>query len=247
VFKKIAPLSFENHKSKKVKSIDSFDFIAKTHMATVMVHEFPKVAPTYPIVFLQDPKNDSFRPVALLGLEEGENLFIQDGKWMASYIPAIIRRYPFVLAKGQEEGRFTICIDEECEFVNDQEGQDLFTEEGKPSEALERVKKYLQELQQMELFTEAFVAYLSEKNLFTPLNMNLKVGAGVKNVTGAYMINEERLNSLSGETFEEMRKKNYLAVIYAHLTSLGQMERLVSFKNNTVASIQSLADASEND
>lgn len=243
MFKKIAPLSFEKHKTTRVKAINSFDFVAKTHMASVMVHEFSKVAPTYPIVFLQDPNSDAFKPVALLGLEEGENLFIQNDKWMASYIPAIVRRYPFVLANGKDDKRFTICIDEDSDFVSDkgEDGQLLFNDKGEPSEALERVKKYLQELQQMEMFTVEFSRYLAEKNLFTPLNMNLKVGEQVKSVTGAYMLNEERLNGLSSETFEEMRKKNYLPVIYAHLGSLGQMERLVSFKNNTVASIESLA------
>jgi hypothetical protein len=236
MFENVVPITLAKHKSVKVKSISNFDFVKNVNMGSVMVHEFAKVAPIYPIVFLEDPGKDLFKPVALFGLEQGENLFVEGPKWKASYIPAIIRRYPFVLAGSPDSNRYTICIDEKSEFVNDAEGQPLFTEDGKPSEALEKVKRYLQELQQMEMFTTEFVRYLAEKNLFTPMNMNLRVGKAVKSVTGAYIINEERLNKLSNETFIEMREKRYLPVIYAHLGSLGQMERLIGFKDASLAS-----------
>jgi hypothetical protein len=235
MFKNVVPVVLEKHKSLKVKPITKFDFVKNVNMASVMVHEFPKVAPTYPIVFLEDPTKDQFKPVALFGLDQGENLFVQGDSWKATYIPAIIRRYPFVLAGTAESKRFTVCIDEQSEFVNESEGEPLFTADGQPSKALEQVKKYLQELQQMELFTDAFVKHLAAKNLFTPMNMNLRVGKQVKSVTGAYIINEERLNKLSSEAFLELREKRYLPVIYAHLGSLGQMERLIAFKDSSLA------------
>ena len=247
MFKNVAPVVLDKHKNTKVKVIDNFDFVKDVNMGSVMVHEFAKVAPTYPIVFLEDQKKDQFRPVALFGLEEGENLFIEESKWKASYIPAIIRRYPFVLASTPESTRFTICIDEASEFVNEEEGQALFNEDGTPSESLEKVKTYLQELQQMEMFTNEFSKFLAEKNLFTPMNMNLRVGKAVKSVTGAYIINEERLNNLSDEAYLEMKEKRYLPMIYAHLGSIGQIERLVGFKDEDLASIEKVEDRFESD
>lgn len=235
MFNKIVPVLLKEHKNTKVKRITNFKFVESVNMASVMVHEFPKVAPTYPIIFLEDPEKDLFKPVALFGLEKGENLFIKDDKWQAAYIPAIIRRYPFVLASSPDSNKYTVCIDAGSEFVNETEGEPLFTEDDKPSEALEQVKRYLQELQQMELFTNEFVRYLGEKNLFTPMNMNLRLGKQVKAVTGAYIINEERLGKLSDAAFLELREKKYLPMIYAHLSSLGQMERLVSFKDASLA------------
>lgn len=242
MFEKVVPVTHREHQNVKIKKIDTFDFVKNTHVCSVMVHEFSKAAPTYPIIFLEDPNQDAFKPVALLGLEAGENLFIQDNKWRAAYIPAIIRRYPFVLAGSPDSDRYTVCIDESSQFVNEAEGQPLFNEDGTPSEAMEKVKRYLQELQQMELFTNEFVRYLSEKNLFTPMNMNLRVGKEVKSVTGAYVVNEERINNLSDETFLEMRKKRYLPVIYAHLSSLGQMERLVGFKDASLTTTEKVEE-----
>lgn len=233
MFKKLAPISQERHLKKRISKITNYDFAKDTHIASIMVHEFSRAASVYPIVFLEDPQNDIFRPVVLLGLEEGENLFVDHDIWKASYIPAIIRRYPFALYQTEEEGRYTILIDEESEFVSETEGEPLFDENGEPGKMIETVKKYLTELQQMEDFTKEFCEYLVSKNLFTPLNMKVKINNEVKSVSGAYIVNEERLNTLSNEVFLEMREKKYLSVIYAHLTSISQIERLIGFKDSS--------------
>lgn len=231
MFKKIAPITREAHKSAKIKALASFEFAKDVNLAAVMVHEFSRAAATYPIVFLEDKEKDQFRPTALLGLEQGENLFVKEGKWEASYIPAIIRRYPFALANTNEADKFTICLDEGSDLVNDKEGQELFDSKGEPSELMERVKRYLGELQQMERFTQEFCAAMSALNMFTPLNMKVRLGNEIKNINGAYVINEERLSNLSDEKFIELRKKQYIPVIYSHLSSLSQIERLLTFKD----------------
>jgi hypothetical protein len=245
MFKKIVPIMEKDHKDIKIKPIDNFEFAKGTHLASVMAHEFSRAASTYPIVFLEDKQNDKFRPVVMLGLEEGENLFVQDNKWKASYIPAIIRRYPFALSKTDQENRYVICIDEDSEFVNKKDGEAIFTDDGKPTEVIERVKKYLTELQQMEMFTEAFCEYMKSENMFTPLNMKVKVGNEVKNVSGAYVINEERINSLNDEKFMDLRKKNFLPVVYSHLSSLAQIERLLGFKDETITTTEKVENRFE--
>lgn len=236
MFTKLTPINKEQHANLKVKAIESFDFASKFHIASVMVHEFVKAASVYPIVFLEDKSQDEFKPVALLGLDESENLFIgEDGKWQAPYIPAIIRRYPFALAKNPDQDNFTVCIDEDSKYVGTEDGQPLFNDQGEPTEVIENVKRYLGELQQMEEFTKAFCHFLTENNLFTSLNMSVKAADQIKNVTGCYVINEERLNNLSDKKFLEIKEKGYLAPLYSHLTSLYQIERLALLKQGISA------------
>lgn len=235
MFESVVPISFDLHRNYRVKPVDNFDFAKDVHIASVMVHEFSRAASIYPIVFLEDKEKDEFRPVVLLGLEEGENLFVKDGKWQASYVPAILRRYPFVLANTEEEGRFTICMDESSGNVGpDVDGEPMFTEDGKATELMENVKRFLAELQQMELFSQEFCKYFASKNMFTPLNMQVRVNDEVRNITGCYVINEERLNNLSDKSFIELREKRYLAPVYAHLLSLAQVERLLRFKDSSI-------------
>lgn len=235
MFKQLVPVNRARHAATKIKQIEGFGFASEFHIASVMVHEFARAAAIYPVVFLEDKEKDEFRPVALLGLDAGENLFVDaDGKWQASYVPAIIRRYPFALASTGQDGQFTVCIDEGSNLVNDSEGVPLFQENGEPAEAIENVKRYLGELQQMDAFTREFCKYFSEHNLFTPLNMRVRQGEGVKNISGCYVVNEERLNNLSNERFVEMREKRYLPAVYAHLVSLAQIERLMTLKDARV-------------
>lgn len=242
MFKSIVPITQERHGKSKVKTIQDFDYAKHVNMASIMVHEFSRAASIYPIVFVEDKTKDQFKPVVLLGLEEGENLFVQDDKWQASYIPAIIRRYPFALAKTEEEDRYMVCIDEGSDLVNPEEGQALFAENGEASELMERVKRYLTELQQMDKFTEDFCKYLAEKNMFTPLNMKVRLGNELRNITGAYIVNEERLNSLSNDTFLEMHAKRYIPVVYSHLSSISQIERLLNFKEKKSISAKDLGE-----
>jgi hypothetical protein len=236
VFQKVVPVNKDRHSKKRIKDTTSFDFASKFHIAYVTMQEFARAASIFPIVFLEDKEKDEFRPVALLGLNAGENLFVDaKGAWQASYVPAIIRRYPFALAPAGQDGQYVVCIDEESALVSETEGNALFDDKGEPTQVIENVKSYLAELQQMDTLTGEFARFLAEHNMFTPLNMRVRDNDKVKNISGCYVINEERLNNLSDERFLDIKNKRYLPAIYAHLISLAQTERLVKLQDERVA------------
>ena len=236
VFQQVVPVNKDRHAGKKIKEITDFHFASKFHIAYLTMHEFARAASIFPIVFLEDKEKDEFRPVALMGLNAGDNLFVDsDGKWQASYVPAIIRRYPFALTPSGQDRQYVVCLDEASSLVNDTEGAPLFDEKGEPTQVIDNVKRYLAELQQMDTLTNAFCKFLAANNMFTPLNMRVRDNDKVKNVTGCYVVNEERLNSLSDERFLEIKGKSYLAPLYAHLISLAQTERLVKLQDEKTA------------
>ncbi len=246
MFEQIVPVALERHRHKKVRNTTQFDYAAGFHIAYVTVHEFARAAATYPIVFLEDKPNDGFRPVVLLGLQPGENLFLgADGAWNASYIPAMIRRYPFALSKGTEENRFVVCVDEASTLLSDTEGAPMFDEKGEPTQVIENVKRYLSELQQMDMLTQQFSHFLLSNNLLTPLNMRVNATAQARNITGCYVINEERLNAFSDALFLEVRAKGFLPAMYAHLMSLPQIERLVQLSKAKTGAAAATATAAE--
>jgi hypothetical protein len=232
MFQQVVPINKERHANTKIKDISSFDFASKFHIAYLTMHEFARAASIFPIVFLEDKEKDEFRPVALMGLTAGENLFVDtDGKWQASYVPAIIRRYPFALTPSGEDGQYVVCLDEASSLVSETEGAPLFDKDGSPTQIIENVKRYLGELQQMDVLTHNFCKFLAANNMFTPLNMRVRENDKVKNVSGCYVVNEERLNNLSDDRFLEIKSLSYLAPLYAHLISLAQTERLVTLQD----------------
>lgn len=244
MFKNLVPINKEQHAKKRLKPIESFAFASDFHIASVMAHEFARASAVFPIVFLEDKEKDEFRPVAMLGLESGENLFVDgEGRWEGNYVPAIIRRYPFALASVGEEGQFTVCIDEASPVVSEDEGVPLFTDEGEPSEALENARNFLGELQQMDALTTNVCKYLAEHNMFTPFNARVRHKDQVRNIAGCYVVNEERLYNVSDERFLEMRDRRYLPMIYAHLASLSQIERLLKLREQRQGTAGAAASA----
>lgn len=246
MFSQLVPINKEAHARKKLLSLKNFSYAESFHLASVMVPEFGRAAASYPIVFLQDKEQDGFRPVAMLGVDEGINLMVDaEGNWPKGYIPAIIRRYPFSLiklepqasAEGNTEDQFLVGIDATDTTLGDEnsEGAALFTDEGSPAEILLTAQQFLGELQQMEKLTLEFSKFLASHNMLTPLNLQVQDGSGLRNIAGAYVINEERLTGLSDETFNTMRKLGYLPAIYAHLLSLFQIDRLLSLKAERMA------------
>ncbi len=243
MFQKVVPVNRDRHASKKIKQTADFSFASQFHIAYVTIHEFARVAAIYPVVFTEDKEHDQFRPVALLGLEAGENLFIdKDGKWQASYIPAIIRRYPFALSQVDDDNNFVVCVDEDSDLLSDTEGSAMFDENGEPTQIIENVKRYLAELQQMDVMTRDFCKFLTEHNMLTPLSMRVRHDGMVKSISGCYVINEERFNNLSDDLFLEIRNKHYLPAMYAQLISLAQIERLVMLKDDQAEPAKTLQD-----
>jgi hypothetical protein len=232
MFDKIVPVTPERHRLKKVRNTTDFQYASNFHIAYITLHEFARAAAIYPIVFLEDKTQEAFRPVVLMGLQSSENLFVApDGTWRASYIPAMIRRYPFALGKAGSEGKYLICVDEGSDLLSDTEGAPLFDDKGAPTQVIENVKTYLTELQQMDLLTADFNKFLVQHNLLTPLNMRVNSSDQARNITGCFVINEERLNNFSDALFLDIRHKGYLPAMYAHLLSLPQIERLVQLQN----------------
>lgn len=249
MFKNLVPVTRAKHSKTRISASNSFEFARELHLAYITSQEFVRAATTYPIVFIEDSTAGSgFRPVVLMGLQSGRNLFVNDdGTWQSSYVPAIIRRYPFALTRAGDSEDYVVCIDEGSSLVGDASGAPLFDSAGEPTEVVENVKRYLSELQQLDRLTSEFCALLSSQNLFTPLSMRVGEGAALRNITGCYIVNEQRLNGLPNERFAELRERGMLAQIYAHLISLGQMERLVRLNadRSTAGARASEADEAE--
>lgn len=231
MFKQLVPLDSGKHGSTFCRPLQEFSFAAQSQLASIMVNEFVHCAAHYPIVFLE--QGGQRRPVALFGFEREENLFVspEDGAWQADYVPAILRRYPFALARSTEAQTFAVCVDESSHLLGDEErgGLALF-DEGKPSDVLEHAKRFLLELQQLDEITAVFAAKLAEHGLLVPLQIRARIDGEERSVSGCLGVDEARLNALTDEQFIDLRRRGYLIPIYAHLASLRCVNRLLKRK-----------------
>lgn len=237
MFERLVPVSREQHGPLRIRPATGFGFSRGFHLASLAMQEFVRASAFYPIVFLDDRERDLFRAVALLGVESGENLFLeQDATWLrGAYIPGILRRYPFALADTEKADEYAVCVDEAAGLLDQNEGLALFNSDGTPTDTLENVKRFLSELQQMDAITRQFSSFLARNNLLRPLNLRVQVAGAPRDIAGSYVVNEERLDALNDAAFLEMRSLRYLQPIYAHLSSLPQIDRLVRLKEARVS------------
>lgn len=226
----IVVLNKEVHKNLKIKNNRIYQQTKNQHIAILQVHEFVSASVCYPIVFIKDAETGEFRCVAMLGLQPNENLFYSEEHWSASYIPAAIRGYPFLIAPDTA----SLCADISSPLFNETEGNELFNSDGSESEYLKSVKERLSTFVSQTPVTREFIRYIAEKNLLSPFNLTINTSSeesGAYSLNGLYAIDHKKINDLSDATFLELRHKNYLPAVFAHLASLGNMSTLVQMKS----------------
>ncbi|PTR34745.1 SapC protein [Luteibacter sp. OK325] len=229
-YERPVPLNRTAHRDLRIKAVNNIRFAAGAHSVPLTGVEFAPAARDYPILFAGNTIEEA-GPMALLGLRQGENLLVgENGFWETGlYIPAFIRRYPFVLAEkpvGTEGDDFTVFLDEAYEGFNDSEGERLFNEDGTDAPALTNAVKFLGEFQDHVARTQWFMGKLREHNLLEERTITLqKEGKGI-NLNGLFVINEEKLRTLDEKVAHEFLREGAFGWIYSHLVSLANIDRM---------------------
>ncbi len=230
-YKNIIPLNKEIHGDWSIEAVSNFKHTSETNSLFIAAVEFSKSASEYSIVFGMGD-DDSVFPVILLGLRKDENLFVNEqGEWLANYIPAYVRRYPFILAADENAPeKFTVCIDSDCpEFNKNKKGDRLFDDEGNDADTLKDSVKFLQEYQNHIQLTTFFCKNIKDLGLLEPMKADIKMADGEKISLGGFMgINREKLKALDSETLMDLVKTDQMELIYAHLVSLGNIDSLMA-------------------
>jgi hypothetical protein len=213
---------------------------AGLNMVPVALSEFLKLVVQYPIAFTKDKETGRFVCVALFGLHDGENLFLENGQWNAIYIPLHITRQPFFLGNAAENtpdgDQFVVCIDVEHGSIRDSAGERIFDADGNETAYLERMKECLAELLNGESSTRHFVETLARLKLLIPMQLEITFEKGDSTeVTGLYTIDESRLAELSADDVTSLHAQQYLGPIYTMLASLGHIYSMVDKRNKRFA------------
>jgi len=233
------PLDKDKHQNLRVKMQHDFAHTKDAHLAAASLREYAQLASCMPIVFVQDPKTKVTHSVAMLGTEQGVNMFMQSGKWSAHNVPLNIQRYPFdVRPDGDKLG---VYIDENSALVGTEEGELLFTEAGEPSPFLQNRQQLLSDLANSEMATQRFIAKLVELDLLDAITLRVQYASGQqRNINGMKCISEKRLHALGDDKILELHKAGFLGAIYAVMMSLGQLNRLVQLSADGETAIHSL-------
>lgn len=221
----LMPLNSNDHANFRTRQIDTAPWLAKQHAIPLTVDEFVQAQRIYPIVF---SSGDNPLPLALMGLNEGVNTWVDEtGKLLeAVYVPAYVRRYPFMLARLRPDAEeLSLCFDPTADSVGDfKEGEALF-DGTTPSEATKHVLEFCENFEQAGMRTQNFMNELKEHDLLMDGEVAIQQGENPQPFVyrGFQMVDQEKLRALRGDQLRKWNENGLLPLIFAHLFSLDQM------------------------
>jgi len=217
-YENAVPVSQQQHGDLSVERV-SYEFARNVNSVPLMAVEIPHAAREYTIVFVGE---DEVIPVVLVGLEGNENLYVgEDENWSTNYVPAFVRRYPFVFAASPDGNTYTLCIDENWDGCNREgKGQRLFDDDGQQTPYLKSLLDFLKEFQGQSQRTQAYCKKLKELDLLDSQKIELTFGEEKKTMVGFMAVNRSKLNALPPEKLSELAQSGELELTYLHLISL---------------------------
>ncbi|NJR80419.1 SapC family protein [Sphingomonas corticis] len=227
----LEPLSSETHAGYRMRSVNAAPFLVGQHAVPLTVEEFPMVQRFMPIVFAT---GDEPVPLALMGLNEGVNVFIgEDGTLTEEnfYVPAYVRRYPYMLARLRPDAQeLSLCFDPTAPTVGAFDDGEALFENGQPTEFTRNILTFAEQFEQAAQKTGQFVKELREMELLMEGEVSIQQD-GVEQpfvYRGFQMVNEEKLTNLRGDQLRKITQSGMLPLIYAHLFSLALMRDIFS-------------------
>lgn len=231
-YKAPRPLDRAKDANKRVLPPTDFSFAAKTNAIPLLADELPMAAAHYPIVFSDGPTPV---PAAIVGLQNDQNLFVNDaGQWqVGSYLPAYVRRYPFILMDDPTTKQFILCLDEASGRLSETEGQPLFNGE-QPSDFTKSAMEFCAMLRQQGEATDEFMRALKEHNLLVSNESQIEAINGVRIQLGGFLvIDAKKFDQLPDNIYLQWRKKGWLGLIFAQLLSTHRWQNLATMLPQT--------------
>lgn len=213
----------------------NYGFASGVNAVPLMAVEILRAASEYAVVFTGEGEN--LMPAVVLGVKGEQNLYLgPDHQWTANYVPAFLRRYPFVFASSADDKTLTLCIDEAYPGLNTEgRGQRLFTDNGLPTSYVQRVLNFLKEYQDHFRRTQAFGQRLRQWELLEPMTAKVLTPAGDKLALSGFMaVSRARLRALDADKLAELARSDELELIHLHLYS---MRNFSSVKDRLLGSL----------
>jgi hypothetical protein len=224
------PLSVERHGNLGVKRIaQPFMFLMEAHVVPITVNEFGVAAASYPLIFAGANKV----PLAVMGARQGDNVFVGGNGEVdpEAYLPAFVRRYPFVFAADDDAERLLVCVDRAAPMVGENPEVPFF-QNGQPTQYTQEAIEFCKEFERHRRGTEDFVQQLIQLDLFEEKSVTIAQANpdGTQQeikIADYFAVSEDKLNALPHDTFIRLRDQGILGPVYAHMVSLLTWPKIV--------------------
>jgi hypothetical protein len=222
------------HANLRVKENPDFLHAKGLNLAAITLGELSACTSNFPVLFVQHPETRQTRPVAVFGLRPGENVYLGETTWDATYVPLMIQRHPFIIGyddRVDDDRQLATCINRSSPLVGEAEGIALFTPAGEETDFLKSRHLMMRDIFEGERVCEDFVRKLQELDLLAPVEILLQPMDGeVRKIAGMQTISQRKLRELKPEVVQELFGSEFLAACYLILASLFQLHKLMQLR-----------------
>jgi len=232
-YKNVMAINKDEHKDLRLKVDNNFSVFSNTNALPIAGVEFVEASREHAIAFI-DYQGEGIIPVYILGLRDNENLLLDsDNSWKYRYVPAFVRRYPYIMTEPNEEGQSAICVDADYEGINDPKGDLIFiqdNDETRPSPHLEAIMDLLRDFNAQLIRTREFTKRLEEYDLLQEITPQINLTDGRNfSIGGIYAVDEKKLLELDDEKALTLYRSGEMAWIYNHMSSISNLIRLADY------------------
>ena len=229
-----AALDSAQHRQLKLRvPVTDWSVASRLNALFVAAAEFGDVCREFPIVFVRAGKEpdgrDQVAPIAVLGLNPNQNLYVDGAAWRAQYMPAVLRAYPFCIGRVGDQ-RFAVCVDLAYAGVGDPAGTQVFEPDGQPASLLKTMQSQLETLEAEVQRTRLVGRRLLELDVLRDMRFDATLPDGSKHsVDGFLTVDDKKMTALPDAVVGELHRSGLLGLVHMHWVSLGNMRRLVDW------------------
>lgn len=199
-----------------------FSFIAQSPMIRLTVDEMERAALDYPIALFGADR----QPYAIMSLDPQGNAFVVDGAFRpGAYIPAFVRRYPFVLARDEASDTLVLCLDHGSDMLVTADGDattqgalPLFAD-AEPAQLTNNALQFCEAYEAAVRRTQGFAALLDQYGLLVEREVRSTAGGSNNLLLAFAAIDRDKLDALPADDFQALRAAGALPAIYALIAS----------------------------
>ena len=241
-------LDSAKHRQLRLKlPVTDWSVAGRLNAIFVAAAEFSEVCREFPIVFVRAGKepdgSDQIAPIAVLGLTQNPNLYLDGSRWRARYMPAVLRHYPFCIARVDDK-RFAICVDLAYAGAGNETGAPVFEADGQPAALLKSMQPLMESLETEVQRTRLVGKRLLELDVLREMRFDATLPDGSKHsVDGFLTVDEKKMTALPDAVIAELHRNGMLGLVHLHWVSLGNMRRLVQWHAERATAVPAAAPA----
>jgi len=243
-----AALDSAQHRALKLRMpVTDWSVAGRLNALFVAAAEFGDVCREFPIVFVKAGKeadgSDAIAPIAVFGLSPQQNLYLDGERWRARYMPAVLRSYPFCIAR-LDDTRLAVCVDMAYKGAGREDGQAVFKDDGQPAELLADMTKHLEALEAEVQRTRLVGQRLLQLDLLREMRLDATLPDGRRHtVDGFLTVDDKKMAELPAEVVHELHRNGVLGLVHLHWVSLGNMRHLIEWHAERNAAAPAAAQA----